>query len=62
MKIVIKIKQIKYQIDSAGIIREKIKLGCGIIKFEDGIKDISYFAKSKNKITFDNSFKCPILF
>ena len=61
-KIVIKIKQIKYQIDSAGIIREKIKLGCGIIKFEDGIKDISYFAKSKNKITFDNSFKCPILF
>ena len=61
-KIVIKIKQIKYQIDSAGIIREKIKLGCGKIKFEDGIKDISYFAKSKNKITFDNSFKCPILF
>ena len=61
-KIVIKIKQVKYQIDSAGIIREKIKLGCGIIKFEDGIKDISYFAKSKNKITFDNSFKCPILF
>ena len=61
-KIVIKIKQIKYQIDSAGIIREKIKLRCGKIKLEDGIKEISYFATSQNKIIFDNSFKCPILF
>ena len=56
------IKLIKYQIDSTGMIREKLKVGKGKITFEDGIEFISKYAKFKGMLSFENSFKCPILF
>lgn len=56
------IKHIKYQIDSSGIIREKIKLVKGKVEFKHGISLIQNYADFKKQISFDNSFKSPIIY
>ena len=56
------IKNIKYEIDSCGIIREKLNLGEGKIGVKDGLSYIQQYAKNKKIISFNNSFKCPILY
>ena len=61
-KLTCQIKLIKYQIDSTGMIREDLQVGKGKIKFEKGIKSISSYIEFKDQITFNNSFKCPILY
>jgi len=56
------IKSIKYEIDSCGIFREKLNLGKGTIEVKDGLYYIQQYVKNKNIISFNNSFKCPILY
>ena len=56
------IKTIKYEIDGSGLIREKIKLQKGIITFKDGINAINFAIKMKEGISYNNTFKSPILF
>ena len=56
------LKQIKYQIDSTGMIREKLTLGKGKIEFKDGITHITHYVKYRGFFSFNNTFKCPILF
>ena len=61
-KLTCQIKLIKYQIDSTGMIREDLQVGKGKIEFEKGINSISSYVEFKDLITFNNSFKCPILY
>ena len=56
------IKNVKYQIDETGMIREKIILDKGKISFKDGIDFLKDFTKYKDKFVLNNTFKCPILF
>ena len=56
------IKQVKYQIDEVGMIREKIILDKGKTTFKEGIDFFKQYTKYKDKILLNNTFKCPILF
>ena len=62
IKHICSIKTIKYEIDGCGLIREKIKLQNGIITFKDGINAINFAIKMKEGISYNNTFKSPILF
>ena len=62
IKHICSIKTIKYEIDGSGLIREKIKLQNGIITFKDGINAINFAIKMKEGISYNNTFKSPILF
>ena len=62
IKHICSIKTIKYEIDGSGLIREKIKLQNGIITFKDGINAINFSIKMKEGISYNNTFKSPILF
>ena len=62
IRLTCKIKKIEYQIDSTGMIREKLNVEKGIKKFKDGIDFITNYVRIKDKITINNSFKSPILF
>ena len=62
IKHICSIKTIKYEIDGSGLIREKIKLQKGIITFKDGINAINFAIKMKEGISYNNTFKSPILF
>lgn len=57
-----RIKQIKYQIDETGMIREKLTFAEGKTTFKEGIEFIMNYLKYKDKISINNTFKCPILF
>ena len=62
IKHICSIKTIKYEIDGSGLIREKIKLQNGIFTFKDGINAINFAIKMKEGISYNNTFKSPILF
>ena len=62
IRLTCKIKKIEYQIDSTGMIRERLNVEKGIKKFKDGIDFITNYVRIKDKITINNSFKSPILF
>ena len=62
LKHICSIKNIKYEIDGIGLIREKLKLQNGKVTFKDGIKAINVAITMKNEISFNNTFKSPILF
>ena len=56
------LRQIKYQIDGAGILREKLILQKGKVSFKDGIDCIKVCSKLKETFSINNTFKSPILF
>ena len=59
------IKTIRIEVDSIGLIREKLLLSKGEISFEDGINKLSEYLKDKKKGEdkyINNIFKCPIIY
>ena len=62
LKFICSIKQIKYEIDGTGMIREKIQLNTGKISFEKGIQLLTLSCELKNNFEYNNTFKSPIIY
>ena len=62
----VEIKFIEDEVDSVGMIREKLYLNQGQVRLKDGINSIIEYVKKKNNKKaieyINNSFKCPIIF